>query len=226
MLYSLLIRLVSGLLRLVNGKGHYEYHEDFDAEKTYMVVAPHRSWFDPVAVAIALYPKKVAFVAKEEVFSNALFSWLFNHLGVIPINRDKPQAKSIKAAVRVLKEGEKHLGIFPTGSRYSDEIKPGAVAIAKMAKTDILPVVFQGPMTLGQIFSRKPENRIQVRVGQTIPMPDVKRLSKEQSQALETAMKDAFTENDAILNPDYYYDLDAAKREHDERIARRQQKKR
>ncbi|MCW1009266.1 1-acyl-sn-glycerol-3-phosphate acyltransferase, partial [Streptococcus anginosus] len=69
-------------------------------------------------------------------------NWCLDHLGVMPVDRENPSMASLKAAVAELKKGEDNVGLFPTGSRYSTEIKDGAAVLAKMGKVNILPVAY------------------------------------------------------------------------------------
>ena len=43
--------------------------------------------------------------------------------------------------------------IFPTGSRYSADMKGGAILIAKLAKAPIVPAVYQGPGSFGHYLN-------------------------------------------------------------------------
>ncbi len=48
--------------------------------------------------------------------------------------------------------------MFPSGTRHSQEMKGGVVLIAKMTGVPIIPAVYQGPLTLKALFSRKKDN--------------------------------------------------------------------
>lgn len=220
MLYKFLLWIIRGLIRIVNGKGHFEYHEDYNPDATYVVVAPHRSLLDPIIIAKALYPKQVAYIGKKELFSNKFMSWVFNSVNVIPVDRDKPGVSTIKNAVRVLKDGDKHVGIFPTGSRFSDEIKPGSGKIAKMGNVDLLPVTYQGPIKISGLFSRKKANRVKCRVGKPIALPDGKRLTKDDMKIVSQEIAESFAENDAQLDPEYTYDVEKMRAEYEARKAK------
>lgn len=223
MLYKTLLGIIAFIIRVVNGPTHYEYDEDFDPNKSYVVIGPHRSLLDPIFVAMALRPTQIAFIAKKDLLANKFLTWFFTNINIIPVDRDNPGPSTIKDAVRTLKEGNKYVGIFPTGSRYSDEIKPGAVSIAKMGKVELLPVNYQGPIDIKGIFSWKKEHRAKVRVGKPIQLPDVKRLSETDTKAVHQAMQDAFNENDRILDPDYHYDMAAAIAKRDAKRAKKNQ---
>lgn len=221
MIYSILLTLVGWIIQLVNGPTQIEVDEDFDPEANYLVVGPHRSLLDPVFIALALKPKQIAFMAKKELMANKFLTWFLTSVNVIPVDREKPSASTIKAAVRTIKDGEKYVGLFPTGSRYTEEIKDGAVSMAKMSKAEILPVNYQGPIEIGDLFSWKKANRAKVRIGKPIQLPDVKRLTQEDNQAINQAIKEAFIENDRVLDPDYHYDLEAAVAKREAKLAKK-----
>ena len=42
-----------------------------------MFVAPHRSWLDPVMMAIAVYPQPLVLMAKQELFKPKPFAWFY-----------------------------------------------------------------------------------------------------------------------------------------------------
>lgn len=221
MVYDILIRIIRIFLRLVNGKPHYEYDEAYNPDQRYLVVATHRSLMDPVLIGLALMPRQIAFMAKEELFAVPILGWLLPKINVFPVNRDQPGAATIKHAVKILKANDKHLGMFPTGSRYENKIKPGAVSLAKMGDAELLPIVYQGPLKFSGVFSHKPENRIKLRIGKPIQLPEQKRLSKEDMAAIEQQIALAFVATDQALDPDYHYDTDQARAERDARRAQK-----
>lgn len=45
--------------------------------------------------------------------------------------------------------------MFPTGSRYSNDVKAGAGVIAKMASVPLVPAVYQGPLKMSGVFKRQ-----------------------------------------------------------------------
>ncbi|WP_368734474.1 lysophospholipid acyltransferase family protein, partial [Bifidobacterium pseudocatenulatum] len=61
-----------------------------------MIVAPHRTWLDPVLLALAVYPKKFTFMAKEELFKGRFAYWFLRKLGAFPVNRKNPGPSAIK----------------------------------------------------------------------------------------------------------------------------------
>lgn len=162
MFFSFIRGLIRFIIALFNGNTDYQNLENLPKDENYIVIAPHRSLIDPVFIVLAASPRKFTFMAKKELFKNRIFGWIIRKLNAFPVDRDKPGPSAIKTPVNILKEGELSLLIFPSGTRHSQELKGGAVTIAKMSKKQVVPVVYQGPYSIKDIFKRK---RAIVRVG-------------------------------------------------------------
>lgn len=201
MLYDFLVHLVNPLLTLFNGRPQIE-HKDRLPEGNYIIVAPHRTWLDPVLLALAVYPKKFTFMAKEELFKGRFANWFLRNLGAFPVNRKNPGPSAIKTPVKLLKNGDRSTIIFPTGSRYSSKIKGGALIIAKMANVPLVPAVYQGPLKLSSIFKRQ---KRKINFGEPIYIDRKMRLTDENQQELERQMQMAFDQLDNELDPNYHY---------------------
>lgn len=54
------------ILWALNGNAQYHHLENIpDQEENYILVAPHRTWWDPVYMAFATRPKQFIFMAKK-----------------------------------------------------------------------------------------------------------------------------------------------------------------
>ncbi|MCH3922593.1 lysophospholipid acyltransferase family protein [Limosilactobacillus sp.] len=201
MLYNFLVKIVNPLLNLINGRAKI-YNRENLPEGNYVVVAPHRTWMDPVLIALAIWPKKFSFMAKKELFENPLANKFLRALNAFPVDRKNPGPSVIKTPVKMLRKTDLSTIIFPTGSRYSAKLKGGAVVIAKMAGVPLVPVVYQGPLKFGQLFSRKPRN---IAFGKPIYIDRKLRLTDENQAKIEREMQDAFDQLDAQINPDFHY---------------------
>ena len=72
MFYIYLRNFVAFLLWMLNGNAHYHNKDKIlDPSENYILVAPHRTWWDPVYMAFATKPKEFIFMAKKELFKNA-----------------------------------------------------------------------------------------------------------------------------------------------------------
>ncbi|MBQ7039162.1 MAG: 1-acyl-sn-glycerol-3-phosphate acyltransferase [Clostridia bacterium] len=113
--------------------------ENFDMEKGFILCANHISNWDVVALYLAC-PRLINFMAKAELFKFKPFGWLLKKLGAFPVRRGENDITAIKTAMKVLKDSEV-LGIFPQGTRGSDDdqAKGGAVLIASKTNVPIVP---------------------------------------------------------------------------------------
>ncbi|MGT2846728.1 lysophospholipid acyltransferase family protein [Streptococcus massiliensis] len=177
MFYTYLRGLVTAVLWALNGNAHYHHTEKIlDPEENYILVAPHRTWWDPVYMAYATRPKQFIFMAKKELFNNRIFGWWIRMCGAFPIDRENPGADTIRYPVKQLKSSNRSLVMFPSGSRHSSDVKGGVAVIAKMAKVRIMPAVYLGPMTLKGLLKRE---RIDMNFGNPIDVSDIKRMNDE-----------------------------------------------
>ncbi|HCP14398.1 MAG TPA: 1-acyl-sn-glycerol-3-phosphate acyltransferase [Peptococcaceae bacterium] len=188
-MYLFFARLTRCLLRIVNGKTTYLHQDRIPEEINYVMAAPHRTYLDAAYIATALYPREIAFLAKQDLFSNRFLTWLLTKVHAIPVNRENPGTNVIRQPVRVLREGKMSVGIFPSGSRGKMEIKGGAALIAKMGKVPILPVVYDGPLTLKDIFARRPAY---VNIGELIYLKEEPKLGKEEAEDIAGQVLQAF----------------------------------
>ena len=114
-------------------------------EGSAVMVCNHFRGIDCGFVADA-YHTDIYFLAKKEIFKNKLFGKIVKSFGAIPIDREKPDLKSLMQAITVLKQGHK-LVVFPEGSRNKSgtdqlqEIKSGSGVFAVKAKCPIVPMM-------------------------------------------------------------------------------------
>lgn len=118
-------------------------------------VCNHFRAIDCGFISIA-YNKDIKFLAKDELFKNKFVGKIIKSFGAIPINRDKPDMKSLLSAIKHIKEGHK-LCIFPEGTRNKtnttelQEVKGGTGVFAVKTKCPIVPMMLSGK---AKIFRR------------------------------------------------------------------------
>ncbi len=203
MFYRLLRGTLRFLLAILNGNAHYENRDKLPTDTSYILVAPHRTWIDPVYLAIAASPKPFTFMAKKELFNNPILGWIIRHANAFPVDRANPGPSAIKTPVKILKKGDLSLMIFPTGTRHSNEIKGGAATIAKLSGVPIIPAVYQGPLNLSGILKRK---KVTVRFGDPIIIDRTVKLSKENLKMIDEQIQQAFDQLDLEIDPSFKYD--------------------
>lgn len=202
MLYNFLVKIVGPFLNLVNGRAKI-LNKNNIPEGNYIIVAPHRTWMDPVLLALAIWPKKFSFMAKKELFKNPLAAKFLKALNAFPVDRKNPGPSAVKTPVNILRKTDLSTIIFPSGSRYSAKLKGGAVVIAKLANVPLVPAVYQGPLKFGHLFYHK--HRRQIAFGKPIYIDRKLRLTPENQAKIEKEMQDSFNQLDQQINPHYKY---------------------
>lgn len=199
MFYAYLRGLVVFILWVVNGNAHYHNEENIlDKDENYILVAPHRTFWDPVYMAFAARPKQFIFMAKKELFTNRLFAWWIKMCGAFPIDRENPSPDAIRYPVNVLKKKDRSLVMFPSGSRHSQDVKGGVAVIAKMAKVKIMPAAYAGPMTLKGLIAGE---RVDMNFGHPIDISDIKRMNDEGIAEVANRIQTEFNRLDAENAP-------------------------
>lgn len=199
MFYRFIRQVAKILLWILNGRGSYE-KKDRLPEGNYVLVGPHRTWWDPIYFALAASPKEFSFMAKIELFKNPILRWILTHAHAFPVDREKPGPSVIKTPVKYLKNTDLSLIMFPSGTRHSEDLKGGAVLIAKMAKVPIVPAVYQGPLSFSGLLKRK---KVTIRFGEPIDVSDIGKLDQAAIEEVEKRMLAAFQTLDNEIDPNY-----------------------
>lgn len=200
--YDVFQGIVVGLIWTINGRIKYMHRDRLPVNDNYILVGPHRSWWDPVWYAVAAYPKHFIFMAKIELFKFPPLAWLIRAAGAFPVDRENVGPSVIKVPVRELKSGDRSLIMFPSGSRHSAELKSGTILIAKMSGKPIVPAVYQGPVKFSQLFKR---NNTTINFGEPIVVDRKDKLDKENITKYTQMIQDAFDRLDQEINPDFVY---------------------
>lgn len=195
MFYAYLRGLVMFLLWVANGNAHFHNTEKILSEdENYILVAPHRTFWDPVYMAFAARPKKFIFMAKKELFSNRMFGWWIRMCGAFPIDRDNPGQEALRYPINTLKKGDRSLVMFPSGSRHSTDVKGGVAVIAKMAKVKIMPAAYQGPLKFSDFLKGE---RVDMNFGNAIDISDIKKMNDEGIAEVANRIQSEFDRLDA-----------------------------
>ncbi|MGY3750090.1 lysophospholipid acyltransferase family protein [Vagococcus acidifermentans] len=204
MFYSFIAGLIRFLLFIINTNARYEGKENLPQDRNYVLVGPHRTWYEPLYFALGAYPKRFSFMAKKELFKNPVLSFILRKCNAFPVDREKPGPSAIKTPVKALKNTDLSVMIFPSGSRHSEELKGGAALISKMAKVDIVPAVYQGPLSFKALWTKK---RVTVRYGKPISITDIAKMDKDGINEVERRMQAAFDELDKMIDPNFKYEV-------------------
>ena len=201
MFYRIIRPIVRFIVWILNGHLHV-HHKDRIPEGNYILVAPHRTWWEPVMFALASSPMEFMFMAKIELFKNPVLRFILKHAHAFPVDRKHPGPSVFKIPVKGLKEGKLSLIIFPSGTRHSTKLKSGAIVIAKLSKKPLVPVVYQGPLTFRDLLKRKP---MEICFGDPIYIDKKKKMDHQNERNYDEQMQKAWDKLDKEQNPDFHY---------------------
>jgi 1-acyl-sn-glycerol-3-phosphate acyltransferase len=112
----------------------------------FILASNHLSNLDPTVLGAAC-PRKLNFMAKENLFHHPAFSWLLYNVGAFPVRRNSADLSALRQAMARLKDG-KVLLIFPEGQRrqegLSKVIQPGVGFLAAKSSLPIVPSFIRG----------------------------------------------------------------------------------
>lgn len=120
--------------------------ENIPTQGPCILASNHRSYLDPVLLGYTS-PRRLSYVAKEELFANRWFKFLITSLGAYPIKRHQADFKALRETFRRLKAGKVVL-IFPEGTRMAQnpdlESEQGIGFIVAKTKVPVVPVFLEG----------------------------------------------------------------------------------
>lgn len=135
------IRPVGKLFCKTYYKVEFEGLENINRKDGFIIAPNHVTEFDPLFIAMAS-SRKFHFIAKYELFNNAVLNKAITHLNGFPVIRGKGDMKAVNYAIELIRRGEV-LCIFPEGTRSPDgipkEAKSGVGYIARYTGADIVP---------------------------------------------------------------------------------------
>ncbi|MBB3088688.1 1-acyl-sn-glycerol-3-phosphate acyltransferase [Nocardioides albus] len=177
MMYRVLHAVVPPLLRAV-WRPTVTGAENVPRTGGVILASNHLSFADSIVIP-SVSPRPVHFLAKSDYFTGtglkgaAQKAW-FEGMGMLPVDRDDPQAAlgSLEVALEVLGKGEA-FGIYPEGTRSRDgRLYRGRTGVAHLALTagaPVVPVGLRGTAELQPVGSSLPRlAKVTVEFGQPI----------------------------------------------------------
>jgi len=132
-----------------------------------LLACNHLSIWDPIVLGVYL-PRKLHFMAKEELFKIFLVGNVVRRIGTFPVRRGAADRNAIREAVRILKKS-KVLCMFPEGTRSKTgdllDFQAGVTLIAQKSNAPIIPVGLKGTNKIS-FFSFK--TKVHLNIGEPI----------------------------------------------------------
>lgn len=150
------------ILRAIT-KRSWKGQENIPRTGAAIVISNHMSYADVLFLAQFLYVNGRAprFIGKRSVFNLPVIGRILHAAGQIPVDRESAQAgKALDSAIAAIRAG--HLiGIYPEGTLTRDEnlwpmvAKTGAVRLAILTQTPVIPVAAWGPQKVLPRYSKR-----------------------------------------------------------------------
>ncbi len=114
-----------------------EGKEVFPQKAPFILASNHISNLDPLVVGGSC-PRKLAYLAKEELFKNRLLRFWMNNVGGVPLKRGKTDIEAVRTSIKTLKK--RPLLIFPQGTRSDnfDNVNSGVGFLHKKTGAPII----------------------------------------------------------------------------------------
>ncbi len=158
-----------------------------------ILVSNHISSLDPLLIQ-SVCPRLVTWMMAKEYFGNPVLDWVFNTVGVIPVERSGRDLSSTRAAMRALHDG-RVLGVFPEGKIESDQdllpFHTGAAMMAIKTAVDVYPVYIDGTQRKQEMLEALiKRNRCTISFGDPIT-PPAQDTSREALEAFTARIRNA-----------------------------------
>jgi putative phosphoserine phosphatase/1-acylglycerol-3-phosphate O-acyltransferase len=134
--------------------------EHIPADGPAIIVGNHRSYFDPLAMAVALAKRgrPVRFLGKKEVFDAPVVGQVARAMGGIRVERGTGSDEPLAAAALALEAGElvamMPQGTIPRGPAFFDPVLKGRWGAARLAAMTGAPVIPMGLWGTEKVWPR------------------------------------------------------------------------
>lgn len=149
-----------------------------------LVASNHQSFFDPVMVALATWPRPFFSLARHGLFTSPAFAALIKLLNAIPLRQGESDKAALRQGIEVLNQGHL-LAVYPEGARTWDgrvqRFEPGIILLAKRSGVPVIPMAIRGAHEAWPRGTKWPRltGRIRVAVGQVISAQQIKDMGSD-----------------------------------------------
>ncbi len=180
--YWLNVRSWISAIVLIAAKRDVRGMENVPRHGPLILASNHFNNADPPVLTWAM-PRRVVWMAKQELFDNPLIGTLFRLLGLIPVRRFEADLSALRKSLRALKRGQV-LGMFPEGTRSAGKGltagEPGTAVLALRSGAPIMPVAIWGTEHVKLPRDLLRRTHVSVRIGEPFRLPETRRVTKTQ----------------------------------------------
>ncbi|ASP28031.1 1-acyl-sn-glycerol-3-phosphate acyltransferase [Spiroplasma corruscae] len=161
-----------------------------------IIASNHQSNIDPILMlAVNDFAKQqpVAFIAKQELWTQKIFKHFMNLIDNVPIDRNNPRSiyNAIKEAKDLVTEYKRSVVVFPEGTRSAkqeiNEFQPASMKIAQMAYVPIVPVTI---IDSYKLFVKRPKGQFRIKIIFGKPMMPEKFISLKTEMLTKNVYKE------------------------------------
>lgn len=157
--------------------------ENIPKEGNYLLVGNHLHILDSWLLC-ALLDEDLRFMVDKKLYRYKSWEDFFTSVGTFPIDPEIQDIKSIKTAVKLLRDNEKVV-IFPEGKTHkitkSVPFKAGIPRLAIMGNSPIIPFGINGKYI--------PTSKLKINFGESIDFKDLDIPKNEQDEYLESTVR-------------------------------------
>jgi 1-acyl-sn-glycerol-3-phosphate acyltransferase len=187
---------------LIAARKKVEGLENVPRKGEFILVSNHLNNADP-PVLTQVMPRRIVWMAKQELFDLPVIGWTFHVFGLIPVRRTEADLKALRRAQQTLRKGHV-LGMFPEGTRSKTggmkHGEPGTAVIALRTGAPLLPVAIWGTENVKLPRDVLKGTKVNVRIGKPFRVGSGERLTKERIAA---ATHEIMEQIAALLPPPY-----------------------
>jgi 1-acyl-sn-glycerol-3-phosphate acyltransferase len=144
----------------------------------------HFSVGDP-PILTGSFPRRVVWMAKQELFDFPVFGKLYSMGGFISVRRFEGDLRAVRRSQAALRRGHV-LGMFPEGTRSGGRLgrgEPGTALIALRTGAPILPAAIWGTEDVKLPRSLLGRTHVHIRFGEPYRLPETTKVTKQQVAA-------------------------------------------
>jgi 1-acyl-sn-glycerol-3-phosphate acyltransferase len=167
-----------------------------------LIVAPNHASFMDHFFAGAFVRRRIQFMAKSQLFSGLIPSWIFSHGGVFPVRRGNHDKEALASAFKILQRGGA-IGMYCEGGRsrngqLADQARPGIGRLALESGAPVVPVAILGSYQVRN-WKRLQFPRVSVSYGEPVRFDVIENPTRDQQQQAADLILDRIRELHAEL---------------------------
>jgi 1-acyl-sn-glycerol-3-phosphate acyltransferase len=181
MFYWLNVHTWIRLILLTVSSRDVKGRENIPKSGAVILTCNHFSVGDP-PVLTGTFPRRIVWMAKQELFDFPVFGKLYSMGGFISVRRFEGDLRAIRRSQDALRRG-RVLGMFPEGTRSGGRLgrgEPGTALIALRTGAPILPAAIWGTEHVKLPRDLLHRTRVHIRFGEPYQLPQAARISKEE----------------------------------------------